>query len=343
MSDDARYAIKVAVGCVAALLLVVWAGIPFGAAVLITVWILMTMHREQSLTDGIFRIGGSILAGIVMFFALRMFASSMLVVLLVTASVAYFGFAHYVVGVFPYGGMLMAMIAGIAACDAGAGPAVATSFTFHWISGAIIGVLLVPLVTYSFWPELSPGFSFDKLKYRRIFPLSADQAHHARVCTAALIAVLLVVLSVDLTDAYMAVVSAVVISVAPPSAGGALTKAFHRLLGVLIGGPIGVALLILLNHLAYLSMLMTFSGVAFFALACGFLRFTKRKYAWAQAGIVLSLILLGNGNSIGTPVEAIHRLVGILWGGVIAVLVIDLFPMRAPQPEPIREAGVVSA
>src|SRR5215468_1878227 len=101
------------IGCVVGLLLVMYCHIPAGVAVLLTVWILMTMHRQQSLTDGVFRIIGPLLGTCVIYLALQLFASWMPLVLLVMGLIAYVGFAHYIAGVFPYAGLLMAAISGI--------------------------------------------------------------------------------------------------------------------------------------------------------------------------------------------------------------------------------------
>lgn len=326
LSNDVRYAMKVTAGTVAALMLVLVFELPASVAVVLTVWVLLTTHRKQSLTDGMFRVLGPLVAAVVMFVALKLFASSALLVLVIATVLTYVGFAHYVSGVYSYAGMLMALITGIAACDAGVGPNVAMAFAVAWVGCAFLGVVLVHVLTWSLWPDLSPGFARDQLRYKRIFPLPPEQAAITLRCTIAVMATVLLALVSDLPAAYMAVVAAGIVAIAPPTSGGPLRKAFYRMLGIMIGGAYGIVMLIILAHLPFLGMLFVLIAAAYFSLAYAFLRNEKYSYAISQGGIVLTMILLGSSTSVGTLTDAIERLQGLFWGGLVAVMTIDLMP-----------------
>src|SRR5262249_42063140 len=154
-------------------------------------------------------------------------------------------------------GMLMAVIAGIGAAQAGYSPDAATHFALAWVWAAIVGVIIVQLISWLIWPDLSPGFSTDGFRYRWVFPLARQQAAMARRCAAVLIIRVLGILTGTLPGNSAAVFSAIVIAAPPAISGGPIHKAFHRLLGLIIGGAYGITSLLILSHLPYLGMLLT--------------------------------------------------------------------------------------
>jgi len=91
-------------------------------------------------------------------------------------------------------------------------------------------------------------------------------------------------------------------------------------------------MLLVLDQLPHIGILLALTAAAYYSLGWLFLRLPKYNYPLSQAGIVLALILLGSGSSIGTLSEAVERLVGLAVGGVIAVLVIDLLPLPESAP-----------
>jgi hypothetical protein len=82
----------------------------------------------------------------------------------------------------------------------------------------------------------------------------------------------------------------------------------------------------------YMGMLILLTAVAYFSLGWLFLRLPRYNYPFSQAGSVLALILLGEGSSIVTLSEAAERLEGLVLGGIVAVLVIDLLPLPDAAP-----------
>jgi uncharacterized membrane protein YccC len=317
--DDAQQALKSSIGCLVAMWIVIRWHLPYGMSAVLTVHVLLTLHRRQSLTDGILRIMGPVAFCSIMILSLLIVPRYALFTITLAAVLICFAVAHYVEHICPYAGIYAAISVGLIASVASGGANDAINFAIHWILALILGVVIVFLITCTIYPHLSPGFAPKELQYRSVYPLQLGSAARVARVTAAMMIVLLLVIYFNLPGGTAAFVTVTAVSVVP-TVHAAHDKIVQRGLGALAGTVYGVLILNVLSHVPSIPMLLLLSAIGFFASAFISTLSPRLYYPAAQAGIVLAIVLLEDQGTIGSLNGAFQRVTGVVVGGAAALL-----------------------
>src|SRR5205085_927569 len=109
-------------------------------------------------------------------------------------------------------------------------------------------------------------------------------------------------------------------------------KAALRALGAVLGGGYALASMVLL--FLEPSFLLLLALLFFGMFLSAYLTLTSRtfSYAFLQMGMVLAMVLFGPTGGVGSPGDALTRLVGVVAGLVVAEAVFFLWPRGAARP-----------
>lgn len=161
-------------------------------------------------------------------------------------------------------------------------------------------------------------------KYREASGFHLDP-NRLRLSIKVVLAIMIVVfgdLYFDLPASVETLITAVLITAAPANIGQAHLKEKLRFLAVIVGGLYSLGVILIVSNVPHFPVFLLLLWLGLFLGAYTASGSERVAYAGFQMGIVLPLILLGTDGPPTSFTIAIQRFVGVIVGGVIALIIV---------------------
>ncbi|MEQ9619534.1 MAG: FUSC family protein [Deltaproteobacteria bacterium] len=192
--------------------------------------------------------------------------------------------------------------------------------------------------------------AYKEMKLRRISGNPASQRYRdaagfhldpvrLRLSIKVVLAIMIVVfgdLYFDLPASVETLITAVLVTAAPANIGQAHLKEKLRFLAVIVGGLYSLGVILIVSQLTHFSVFLLLLWLGLFLGAYTASGSERVSYAGFQMGIVLPLILLGTDGPPTSFTIAVQRFVGVIIGGVIALVIVH-FVWPVDPLERLRE------
>lgn len=176
--------------------------------------------------------------------------------------------------------------------------------------------------------RISRDPALEKYREESGFHLDPDRM---RLSIKVVLAIMIVVfgdLFLDLPASVETLITAVLITAAPANIGQAHLKEKLRFLAVVVGGLYSLGVILIVSSVAHFPVFLLLLWLGLFLGAYTASGSERVAYAGFQMGIVLPLILLGTDGPPTSFTIAIQRFVGVIIGGVIALMIVHfLWPV----------------
>ncbi len=288
-----------------------WFHMPLTYMSVISVYVVLDQTTAPAFQKGIERLVGRIVgvgygALIAVFFR---DSTALYLVVLATGQLA----MYYVnaSGRFAYsalqGGAFMAAVA----CTGLTAPQTVPLFALHMLEQVVLGVVVALAVA---WMTAMPRALALEPGGTRWLPLRIDWLREAAMLTTSSMSTLFLTALLNL-PAVPSLISAVILSLSPDRST-MRRKGRQRALGAVCGGAYGFASLALLHYQVHFLLLL---ALCFFGIfVAGYYTFASKEFGYValQAGMTITMVLLGETNEVGSFETAVTRFIGV-WVGLL--------------------------
>ncbi len=170
--------------------------------------------------------------------------------------------------------------------------------------------------------RISRNPALEKYREEIRFRLDPDRLKLSIKVVLAIMIVVFGDLYFDLPASVETLITAVLITAAPANIGQAHLKEKLRFLAVVIGGLYSLGVILIVSSVAHFPVFLLLLWLGLFLGAYTASGSERVAYAGFQMGVVLPLILLGTDGPPTSFSIAIQRFVGVIIGGIIALVVV---------------------